>query len=342
VIDLSAIPTDTQEAMNYLLTAILALRFNVRSKRKTTIMIDEAGVFLKNTRLQDEFSRMLKQAGSYGVRIIIGSQQLADLSSIGPELRANIFISEIYGLNIGKSIDDVVKFFKLSGSDEQFLISCSKPGMCAVSVGWPYATTYHMQRVASDLEAQILFGKQERQVAYTFVHPDLESFAKEQGVIMADWINGDTTLLRAERHVEWEQRVIGTGKIFAYIDKEKLNNGLILNQKKEHFLGAIQIAAYFIIRGIRVEVNHYEDVDVVVWLPDGPVAFEYQTSGHNDPKRLTEKRKAGENKYGRMFFVGNTQSAREMVEAIGTDEIVIPRGARLEEKIKELLGEKNL
>jgi hypothetical protein len=40
-----------------------------------------------------------------------------------------------------------------------------------------------MQRVASDLEAQILFGKQERQVAYTFVHPDLESFAKEQGVI---------------------------------------------------------------------------------------------------------------------------------------------------------------
>jgi len=38
VIDLSAIPTDTQEAMNYLLTAILSLRFNVRSKRKTTIM----------------------------------------------------------------------------------------------------------------------------------------------------------------------------------------------------------------------------------------------------------------------------------------------------------------
>jgi len=92
VIDLSAIPLDTQEAMNYLLTAILALRFNIKSKRKTTIMIDEAGVFLKNARLQDEFSRMLKQAGSYGVRIIIGSQQLSDLVSIGHELRANIFI----------------------------------------------------------------------------------------------------------------------------------------------------------------------------------------------------------------------------------------------------------
>ncbi len=342
VIDLSAIPTDTQEAMNYLLTAILALRFNVKSKRKTTIMVDEAGVFLKNTRLQDEFSRMLKQAGSYGVRIIIGSQQLADLSSIGPELRANIFISEVYGLNIGKSIDDVVKFFKLSSSDEQFLLSCSKPGMCAVSVGWPYATTYHMQRVASDLEAQILFGKQERQVAYTFIHPGLASFAEEQGVIMGDWIKGDTTVLRAERVMEWTQRAVGNGKVFAYIDKAKVNNELIMNQTKEHHLSVIQIAAYFIMRGIKIEINHYEDVDVVAWLPDGPVAFEYQTSGHNDPKKLTEKRKAGENKYGRMFFVGNTQSVKEIAQAIGTDEIVIPRGAQLEEKIKALLKETSL
>ena len=73
-------------------------------------MIDEAGIFLRNPHLQTEFSRMLKQAGSYGVRVIVGSQQLADLASIGPELKANIFISEVYGLNIGKSVDDVVKF----------------------------------------------------------------------------------------------------------------------------------------------------------------------------------------------------------------------------------------
>jgi hypothetical protein len=342
VIDLSAIPADTQEAMNYLLTAILALRFDVKSKKKTTIMIDEAGVFLKNPRLQDEFSRMLKQAGSYGVRIIIGSQQLADLSSISPELRANIFISEIYGLNIGKSIDDVVEFFKLSSSDEQFLLSCSRPGMCAVSVGWPYATTYHMQRVASELEAQILFGKQERQVAYIFIHPGLESFAREQGVIMGDWIKGDTTALRSERHVEWEQRVIGTGKVFAYIDKNKLNGEFIMNQSKEHFLNIIQIAAHFITKNIRVEVNHYGDADVVAWVSDGPVAFEYQTAGNNDSKVLTEKRKSAESKYGRVFFVANAQSIREIAEAIGTDEIVLQRGTQLEEKIKELLGETSL
>jgi hypothetical protein len=159
---------------------------------------------------------------------------------------------------------------------------------------------------------------------------------------MSDWINGDTTVLRAERLTEWTQRAIGSGKVFAYIEKEKLNHELILNQSKEHYLSVIQIAAYFIERNIKVEVNHYEDVDVVAWLLDGPVAFEYQTSGYNDPKRLTEKRKTGENKYGRLFFVGNTHSVKEVALSIETDKIVIPRGTRLEEKIKELLGEKTI
>jgi hypothetical protein len=129
---------------------------------------------------------------------------------------------------------------------------------------------------------------------------------------MSDWINGDTAVLRAERHIEWTQHAIGSEKVFAYIEKEKLNHDLILNQSKEHYLTVIQIAAYFIERIINVEVNYYDDVDVVAWLPDGPVAFEYQTSGYNDPKRLTEKRKTGENKYGRLFFVGNTHSVKEI------------------------------
>jgi hypothetical protein len=179
-------------------------------------------------------------------------------------------------------------------------------------------------------------------VAYIFLHPDLETFAKDQGVIMADWIKGDTTVLRTERLMEWTQRAVGNGKVFAYIERGKVKDDLILNQTKEHHLSVIQIAAYFIIRGIKVEVNHYEDVDVVAWLPDGQVAFEYQTAGNNDPKRLTEKRKSGENKYGRLYFVGNAQSIKETAEAIGTDEIVLQRGTQLEEKIKELLLETSL
>jgi hypothetical protein len=185
---------------------------------------------------------MLKQAGSYGVRVIVGSQQLADLASIGPELKANIFISEVYGLNIGKSVDDVVKFFKFTKSDETFLINCSKPGQACISVGYPYATTYHLQRVPSELEAKILFGKQEQLTAYSFVNPALESFANEQGVIFADQVTGDLTELREGRTAIWQQKPIGKGKVHAYVKDELLQNGQIGNQGPEHFLSVTYLA----------------------------------------------------------------------------------------------------
>lgn len=315
-------------------------------------MIDEAGVFLENPALQREFSHYLKQAGSYGVRVIIGSQQLADLSSIGSELKANIFVSEVYGLNIEKSLDDVIQFFKLSESDRQYLMSCSRPGMCVLSVGYPYATSYHLKRVPSELEAQILFGKateqaqptrQEEQTTqpYTFLHPALEQFAVEQGMIMSNWITGDATKLKADRTTEQEQNVVGSGKLYAYFQKDKIDpaTGQVMNQTPEHYISVLQIAAVFVQHDIPVQVHHYEEADVVAQLPDGTtVAFEYQTAGHNDPKKLMEKRKRAETKYSKMFFVGSKQACKEISDAIGTKEIVLQRGAELASKLQEMIG----
>lgn len=68
-------------------------------------------------------------------------------------------------------------------------------------------------------------------------------------------------------------------------------------------MSVIQIATCFIKRNIKVEVNHYYDVDVLAWLPDGPLVFEYQTPGFSDPKILAEKRKIGESKYVRLLFL---------------------------------------
>jgi len=228
--------------------------------------------------------------------VIVGSQQLADLASIGPELKANIFISEVYGLNIGKSVDDVVKFFKFTKSDETFLINCSKPWQACVSVGYPYATTYHLQRIPSELEAKILFGKQEQLTAYSFVNPSLESFANEQGVIFADQVSGDLTELREGRTAIWQQRPIGQGKVYAYIKADLLQNGMIGNQNPEHFLSVIYLASWLIERGISCQVNHYDDADLIAQFQDGPCAFEWQSSGHNDIKNLMQKRQNSENK----------------------------------------------
>lgn len=337
VIDLSAVPPGAQEAANYLLTEVLKLRFNPKSKTKTTIMIDEAGIFLRNPHLQSEFSRMLKQAGSYGVRVIVGSQQLADLASIGPELKANIFISEVYGLNIGKSVDDVVKFFKFTKNDENFLINCSKPGQACVSVGYPYATTYHLQRVASELEAKILFGKQEQLTAYSFVNPSLESFANEQGVVFADQVTGDLTELKQGRTAIWQQKPIGAGKVYAYVKDELLQNGMIGNQTPEHFLSVTYLASWLIERGITCQVNHYEDADLVVQFENETVAFEWQTCGHNDVKNLMKKRQTCESKYGRLVFVGSPEACKEMKAVLNDDKIIVSRGRQLETLLNSLM-----
>jgi hypothetical protein len=339
VIDLSAVPPGAQEAANYLLINVLKLRFNPKSKTRTTIAFDECGVFLKQKELQDQLSIMLKQSASFRIRIILGSQMLEDLSSIGAELRSNIYVSKVFGLNIAKNIDNAVTFFKFTPSDKKFLIECSKPGMAAVQVGHPYATTYHLQTVLSELEAKILFGKQEQLTAYSFVHPSLESFFHEQGVVFADMVTGDLTELKEGKTAIWQQRPIGAGKVYAYVKDELIENGMIGNQNPEHFLSVCYLASWLLERGISCQVNHYEDADLIAQFPDGSCAFEWQSSGHNDIKNLMKKRQNSESKYGRMFFVGSSEACQEMRTTLQDDKIVISRGKQLESLLKGLMGE---
>lgn len=82
IMDLSGIPADLSEAMNYLLTAVLSLRFNISAKQKTSIYIDEGRVFLKNPILADDIVKYLTQARSYGIRLILATQQLSDLKHV--------------------------------------------------------------------------------------------------------------------------------------------------------------------------------------------------------------------------------------------------------------------
>ena len=341
VIDLSAVPPGAQEAANYLLINVLKLRFNPKSKIRTTIAFDECGVFLKQKELQDQLSLMLKQAASFRVRVILGSQMLEDLSSIGPELRSNIYISKVFGLNIAKNIDSAVSFFKFTKDDRAFLVECSKAGMAAVQVGYPYATTYHLQTVLSAVESEILFGKQEGAIAqkYTFVHPDLEAFAQEQGVIFADMINGDITELKKGRVAMWQQNPLGVGKVWAYVKADLLKDSKIGNQNPEHYLSVCYISSWLIEADVRVEVNHYDDADIVAYFPGGSCAFEWQSAGHNDVKNLMQKRMSNESKYGRMLFIGPPESCKEMRSALQDRDIVVERGQALQRKLNEMINE---
>ncbi len=86
------------------------------------------------------------------------------------------------------------------------------------------------------------------------------------------------------------------------------------------------------------QVNHYDDADLVAQFPCGYVAFEWQTQGNNDVKNLMKKREFGENKYGRLVFLGSPESCKEMKSALNDDKIVVCRGKELEKLLNELMG----
>ncbi len=344
IIDLSGVPPDLAEGMNYLLTAVLSLRFNISAKQKTSIYIDEGRVFLKNPMLANDIVRYLTQARSYGIRLILATQQLSDLTHVSDEFKTNTFLNLIFGNNIYQSIDVVKDFYHLNNTDVEYLKSCNKQGQALLLVGPPYNQSYHLQMKLSPLEEQIILGKKpatDSGSLVLFLKPELEKLAEEQGVIFSDWVTGDISSLGISRTHILQQRAVGAGSSHAYIKNELIKNNMIENQHPDHYLTVCHLAGELIKRGAKVTVNHFSDADDVAELPDGRmVAFEYQTAGNNNANRLIHKRQTYENQYGIVFFVGNSESVPELKKVLHDEEIIISRGVKLEKLLDTLFSEK--
>lgn len=119
-------------------------------------------------------------------------------------------------------VDVLTDYFKLGQSDQQYLKSCNRQGQALLLVGPPYNQSYHIFMKLSPLEEQIILGKKQDagSNSYSFILPTLEKFAEEQGVVFADWITGDTSILRSTRTAIFQQRTIGNGKSYAYIKND--------------------------------------------------------------------------------------------------------------------------
>ncbi len=341
VIDLHGLPHDLIDPMNYFLTAIFGLRFRTNIEKKTIIMIDEGRSFLKGG-LGEEIIRIATQGGSQGVGVWIGTQNPNDLESISKEMKNNAVMFAVFGRNI--DVHPVMEFFKWGESEEAYLKTCSKPGQCLIAMKEPYSQRYQVQVELSEKEKEILFGqKQEQAVDYTCLLPELEAFARAQGVYSVDWIRGNAASLKEKMTAEFVQRAIGKGKVWMYVNPELMKDGHIKNQNPDHYFSICQIAGELMIRGVKVTVNHFDDADIVAELPDGKLAIEYQTSveGGNKPDRIMQKWKSANNKHGRVIFVGDSHSTKELKQIIKTDGVVYARGTELEKYLDELPGVKN-
>lgn len=336
VIDLHGLPHDLIDPMNYFLTAIFGLRFRTNIEKKTIIMIDEGRSFLKGG-LGEEIIRIATQGGSQGVGVWIGTQNPNDLESISKEMKNNAVMFAVFGRNI--DVQPVMDFFKWGESEEAYLRTCSKPGQCLLAMKEPYSQRYQVQVELSEKEKEILFGISERAPENVCHSPEIERFALLHGVYSANWLRGNHTKLKENMKSEFVQRAFGKGKVWMYIDPALIKDGHIKNQTPDHYLTVIQIAGDLIKAGYKCVVNHYEDVDIVVDLPDGKLAIEYQTSveGANKPDRIMHKWKSGIDRYSRVIFVGDQQSTRELRQIIKTDGIVYNRGIELEKYFSDVL-----
>jgi hypothetical protein len=344
VIDMSTLPGDLVHAMNYFMTAMMALRFSTNVKRKTVIMVDEGGAFIRSG-LGDDIVKMVSQGASQGVAVWLFTQQHKDIATISSELLNNSFIRVVMGN--GTEVPEVAAALHLPKSDQDFLNSCNKPGQFLLQMGSPFKKTYHCQLSLSELESELVIGKKQVTPAtsLTFLTPTLQTFSKERGFILADWIpkNNATQELTKGMTKEFIQRTVGAGKVWAYIPTGLIRaDGLIQNQSPDHYYSVAGIAGWLIERGISVIISERDGADIVATLPNKKtLSIEYQTSlpGNNRPDDIMNKWKSNENKYDFLLFVSDTDGVKELKSILKSDELIVPRGTQLETKLTTMIAQ---
>jgi len=206
----------------------------------------------------------------------------------------------------------------------------------------PFNQTYHCELNLSELEQEILFGKKQEASStsgFKFLTTKLAAFAKERGIVVVDWIqkNNESVQLKANLEKDFITRAVGAGKVWTYFPSGLIDEqGLIKNQRPDHYFSVAQIAGWAVERGLDVKINDYEDADLIITLKDGStIAIEYQTSllGNNTPERIMTKWKNNTNKYGKLLFVTDSAGLKEIRSIVKQDAIVILRGTKLEEEL---------
>jgi hypothetical protein len=342
VIDMSTLPADLIPAMNYFMTAVMTLRFSTNIKRKTVIMVDEGGSFIRGG-LGASIVNMVSQSASQGVAIWLFTQQHKDVKEISSELLNNSFIRVVMGN--GTEVPEVAEALHLPKSDQDFLNSCNKPGQFLLQMKSPFNKSYHCQLSLSELESELVIGKKQvtSATSLTFLSHALQAFSKERGFILADWIPKNTATQELTKGMikEFIQRTVGAGKVWTYIPTGLIRaDGLIQNQSPDHYMSVAGIAGWLIERGIDVVVSDRDGADIVATFQNGKkLAIEYQTSlpGNNRPDDIIDKWKNNENKYDFLFFVSDTDGVKELKSILKSDELIVPRGTQLETKLNTMI-----
>jgi hypothetical protein len=345
VIDLSGLDKAIQGAMSTLMIELIGARFNTDADRETFLLIDEGVTFAHSADRQDFVSNsyMMGRSGHVSVGLSLTHPGEID-TGFATMLKTNSMWSIILGKGMSdESVGYVSEFFSLHPEDEIELKN-SAIGEGLLRIG---NQTIPLDFKVTDQEMMVIKGIDEVSEKTSsdsglMVLGVLSDLVQTHGFCLDDWID-DTDpdrMFSMGYRSHLVQRVTGKGTAKAWILQKILKDGNhIHNQTIDHYASVIQIAGHLLISGFEdVQVNHFEDVDVLARLGAKTFSFEYERPGSHTEKQLTNKMRTIENNGSRCFFVCPGENAKAVTKAVGAHN-TYTRGASFEAAIDAVLTE---
>ncbi|MFA7169909.1 MAG: hypothetical protein WC178_03575, partial [Candidatus Paceibacterota bacterium] len=379
VIDIVNVPKGLRDAMNVMVTGILASQVSAATTKGLTIVIDEGGAFLREPELADMILTGLTQWRSQNTQLIFATQQFGDLEAakMSEAFMANTFFKMVFGANMDESsIPYVQRFLHLRPQHVEDLKRLKK-GQCLLKVRNKYAS---VAVTSSDAENDIIKGIKphidDSEVVNTVqqkqwkLKPQYKALNEEHHIILENWLEGEfneAAILKSGYKSYQPIRINASGTTKSWIDTTIIVNGRISppakgmrtvdattkergQQTPDHYNTVIQIASYLLDHGFYdIIINHWNDVDVVATYKGETYAFEFEKDGTHSVEYVFTKFSNARLKYDHVYIVCTAANKSRVIKAVEPEGQVpygespknmCTRGSQFEDLINDILAGK--
>jgi hypothetical protein len=345
IIDLSNVPELIQDAMNVLVTGMIASRFSTDNDKETIIAVDEAAVFLRNPELSSSLLKTLTQGRSHKVFLWLATHQPSDFAKnkVKEEYKTNMFINIVLGANLKNAIDDVKDYFDLT-QDECDILTSADVGEGLLIIK---DERIPIRFEPTDLEKKVIKGEfdnnktTEPNSGFT-VGGEYQWLVDSQKIIMADWCTGDHSQLLQQGYEKHRvQRVTEQKATVAYVPVGMVKGGLIDlphlgKQSLDHYASVVQLAALLSLYGFEdIKVNHSQNVDIEAKFQGKTYAFEYEIKGSHTTEQLVRKKTDALQNFDIFRFVCSKTDA-EFIKPTAGELYTLVRGTQVKAFVSDI------
>jgi hypothetical protein len=350
IIDLSNVPELIQDAMNVLVTGMIASRFSTDNDKETIIAVDEAAVFLRNPELSSSLLKTLTQGRSHKVFLWLATHQPSDFAKnkVKEEYKTNMFINIVLGANLKNAIDDVKDYFDLTQDECDLLVGADVgEGLLIIK-----DERIPIRFEPTDLEKKVIKGKFNNKItepdSYFSVLEEYKWLVDSQKIIFAEWCTGDHSQLLQQGYEKHRvQRVAEQKPTICYVPAGMVKGKLIDlphfgKQSLDHYASVVQLASLLSLNGFEeITITHSGEADITAKINGKTIAFEYEIRGSHTTEQLIRKKTDALMNYDIFRFVCSSTDAEYIGKAAG-ELYTLARGAPVMSFISEISANKTV